>query len=49
MPERLDLIKGTVIGHRDGLGSCVSKDKRRSLHPAGSDEIMHPGDVIRPR
>ncbi|XPE54852.1 hypothetical protein ACNKHW_27310 [Shigella flexneri] len=27
LPERLD-CKGTVIGHRDGFGFCVSKDKK---------------------
>ncbi len=36
LPERLDLLKGTVIDHRDGYGSYVSKGRKDDLYLSAS-------------
>ncbi|AIJ08559.1 MULTISPECIES: ribonuclease R [Edwardsiella] len=47
LPERLDLIKGTVIGHRDGFGFLRSEGQKEDLYlsPEQMKMCMH-GDVI---
>ncbi|WP_370547007.1 ribonuclease R [Edwardsiella tarda] len=47
LPERLDLIKGTVIGHRDGFGflRCEGQKDDLYLSPEQMKMCMH-GDVI---
>ncbi|AOP41846.1 ribonuclease R [Edwardsiella piscicida] len=47
LPERLDLIKGTVIGHRDGFGFLRSEGQKDDLYlsPEQMKMCMH-GDVI---
>ncbi|AOV98112.1 ribonuclease R [Edwardsiella hoshinae] len=47
LPERLDLIKGTVIGHRDGFGFLRAEGQKEDLYlsPEQMKMCMH-GDVI---
>ena len=41
LPERLDLLKGTVIGHRDGYGFARRGPQRRPLPLIRTDEDVY--------
>ncbi len=42
LPERLDLLKGTVIGHRDGYGFLRVEGRKDDLYLFRADENVHP-------
>lgn len=47
LPERLDLIKGTVIGHRDGFGFLRVEGQKDDLYiPQDQMKLCIHGDVI---
>ncbi len=47
LPERLDLIRGTVIGHRDGYGFLRIEGSKDDLYlSAGQMKMCMHGDVI---
>ncbi|CDH04973.1 RNase R, 3'-5' exoribonuclease [Xenorhabdus bovienii str. oregonense] len=47
LPERLDLLKGTVIGHRDGYGFLRAEGHKEDFYlPAEQMKMAIHGDVI---
>ncbi|ACR67656.1 ribonuclease R [Edwardsiella ictaluri] len=48
LPERLDLIKGTVIGHRDGFGFLRSEGQKEDLYlsPEQMKMCMHGDEIL---
>ncbi|MDU5500881.1 MAG: ribonuclease R [Enterobacter sp.] len=46
LPERLDLLKGTVIGHRDGFGFLRVEGRKDDLYLSSDFDILIPPEEV---